>query len=359
MSLIPPASYHADAVFADEMERLFKGGFQFVAMMHELARDRDFVCVDHAGVAIVVQNFKGELRAFNNVCSHRFSKIQTAERGNRPLMCGYHGWNDRTGFPFAMPKKHQYRTGDDDGLCLTAYTVETCGAFVFVRVGVGSSLREQLGSFHDALEELSPHIGREMHFGAMPHAANWKLLVENVLECYHCGVVHQNTFGELGIGKLALEDVTMTGGHSSCHFPRVPERREALRQRYLSHLKDRGRRHDSLYHIHIFPNLFISSPEGLSYYVGQLLPKSPRETQLRIRLYEPAVELSAKHRERQAPMNEATIATTLAVLEEDRAILENIQSVIALADRPGRIGQEEVRIEAFHDRYDERMRATA
>lgn len=358
MSLIPKRHYHSDAVFADEMGKLFQNGFQFVAMAHELACDRDFVTVDHFGAAVVVQNFKGELKAFQNICSHRFNKIQTEERGHRPLMCSYHGWNyDSTGFPAGIPKREQYRTGDDASLCLSAYTVETCGSFVFVRMGNGSSLPEQLGAFYGELEELSAHIGQEIYFGTMPHAANWKLLVENVLECYHCGVVHQNTFIELGIGRLALEDVTMAEGHSSCHFPRVPDRREALRQRYLSHLKDRGQQHNSLYHIYIFPNLFISSPEGLSYYVGQLLPISPTETRLRIRLFEPAVELSPRHRERQAPMNEATIATTLAVLEEDRQILENTQSVIALADKPGRIGREEIRIEAFHDRYNARMSA--
>lgn len=359
MSFLSKAAYHAPSIFEEEVETLFNRGFQFVAMTHELACDRDFVCVDHFGAAIVVQNFRGELKAFQNICSHRFNRLQSEDRGHRPLMCSYHGWTyDRTGTPTGIPKREQYRTGDDSSLCLTAYTVETCGVFVFVRMGDGPPLREQLGTFYAALEELSPHIGREIHHGVMPHAANWKLLVENVLECYHCGVVHQQTFIELGIGKRALEDVTMTAGHSSCHFPRVPERREALRQRYLSHLKDRGQTHDSLYHIYIFPNLFISSPEGLSYYVGQLLPKSPGETQLRMRLFEPALDLSDRHRERQGPINAATIATTLAVLEEDRRILENIQSVVRLADKPGRLGAEEVRIAAFHDQYAERMAAS-
>lgn len=353
---VPKTAYYSPQAFEAELGRLFGRGWHFVGMTTELAKDRDFVCVEHAGASVVVQNFRGELKAFQNVCTHRFNKIQTDDRGNRPLSCGYHGWTyDRTGFPFGIPKREQYLTGDDAELCLPSYPVDTCGKFVFVKMGDGPSLAEQLGQFYPVIADFSRHIGPAIHYGVVPHAANWKLLVENVLECYHCATVHRDTFIPMGIGRMPLETVVSESGHSSCHFPRVEGRREKLRDSYLSHLKDRGLSHQSLYHIHVLPNLFISSPEGLAFYVGHALPIAPGETLLRTRLFEPAVELDVKARAKQETINQTSVASTIEVIEEDRLVLEQIQKAIRFSDRPGRIGDEEVRIKGFQQRYAEEM----
>ncbi|HEX8412644.1 MAG TPA: Rieske 2Fe-2S domain-containing protein, partial [Sphingomicrobium sp.] len=167
--MIPKLNYRSPAALDEEMQRLFKSDFQFAALTTELAYDRDFVVVEQHDCSIVVQNFKGELRAFQNVCTHRFNTIQTEERGNRPLTCRYHGWTyDKTGFPAGLPKRQQFLTGDDaqdrELLCLTRYEVESCGKFVFVRMTPGSgTLREYLGYFWDVLEDMSRHIGAEIH----------------------------------------------------------------------------------------------------------------------------------------------------------------------------------------------------
>lgn len=355
-AMIPKAAYHDQCVFDDEMRLLFNHGFQFAALTTELANDRDFVCVEHAGLSLVVQNFKGELKAFQNVCTHRFSRIQTDERGNRPLSCRYHAWTyDKNGSPLGTAKREDFQLPDTADLCLTAYEVAVCGIFVFVRLGYGPSLRDQLGDFYAQLEEISLHIGQEIGFRSVPHAANWKLLVENVLECYHCATVHRETFIPLGVGKLPIDNIVIASDHSSSHFPRVDVAREKLRKTYLSHLKNRGYVHNSFFHIYIFPNLFITSSEGLSFYVGHALPIAPIETLLRMRFFETAVELSPKHRARQDPINEGTLTTSMALVEEDRAILENVQKGIRLSDKPGVLGKEEIRIKAFHERYAERM----
>ncbi|WP_374945179.1 aromatic ring-hydroxylating dioxygenase subunit alpha [Sphingomonas sp.] len=351
--MIPKANYHSDAIFADEMRLLFARGWQFVALTTELANDRDFVCVDHEGASTVVQNFRGEIKAFQNVCSHRFNRIQTEDRGNRLLMCGYHGWTyDKDGFPKGLPKREQFLSEDNTHLCLPHYPVETCGKFVFVdRGGGAASLREHLGDFHATLEAMSDYLGAEVQFCRVPHAANWKLLVENVLECYHCATVHRDTFVPWGVGKLPISDAVFDAGHSSAHFPRVDQPREELRQRYLSHLAERKFTHNSFFHIYIFPNLFISSSQGLSFYVGQVLPLSAERTMLRMRNFEPNVTLSDKHRARQDPINADSIATGLKLIEEDRAILENVQRGVRVSDRPGMIGDDEVRIRAFLEHY--------
>jgi phenylpropionate dioxygenase-like ring-hydroxylating dioxygenase large terminal subunit len=357
--LIPPSSYHSAEVFVTEMARLFRDQFQFVGLTSELASDRDFVSVEHAGASIVVQNFKGSLRAFENVCSHRFSKIQTEDRGNRPLTCRYHGWSfNEAGQPFAMPKRAEYLEdgADLELLCLKRYRVETCGKFVFVIESENPlGLQEYLGEFYPVVEQLSGHLGAEFHYDVIPHAANWKILVENVLDNHHCALLHRDSFIAWGFCKLPLEDVRLEGRHSSFHVPRAEGDREALRRRAFSHLEDRSFAHDSFYHIMVFPNLFIASNEGMSFYVGHALPIAPGETLLRVRYFEPAMAFEKGRRMRQDIANEQTKANAVQVIYEDKPILESIQKGAQLTNQRGIVARGEVRIRAFLDRYAELM----
>jgi len=356
--MIPCANYHRPEILNQEIGRLFAPHWQFGGLTSELAHDRDFVCVDYQGTSVVLQNFKGDIRAFANVCSHRFNRIQPGERGNRPLMCSYHGWTfDESGFPRGMPRKEGFPLGDRELLCLTRYQVEACGIFLFFRRhGEGPSLREYLGSYYEQLERIGSYFGPEVDSGAIPHAANWKLLVENVLECYHCSVVHPETFGRtLGIGKGGIDSVAFDGPHSSSHFPRTPIPGESRRLKALAYLESRAFSHDSFFHIFIFPNLFITSTQGVSFYVGQSLPLSATHSSLRFRLFEPKLELTRAQRSAQDMVNSNGMALGRAVIEEDRSILEQVQHGVELSEKPGVIGADEVRIAGFTQAYEHLM----
>jgi phenylpropionate dioxygenase-like ring-hydroxylating dioxygenase large terminal subunit len=357
--MIPRENYYRPEILDQEVERLFAPVWQFGAMAAELAADRDFVCIDYHGTSVVLQNFKSEIRAFANVCSHRFNRIQNEPRGNRPLMCRYHGWTfDESGYPRGMPRREGFDLSDRERLCLTRYQIDTCGNFVFFRRGTdGPSLREHLGGFYDLLERIGGYLGAEIDSGTTPHAANWKLLVENVLECYHCAVVHQETFVRtLGVGREPIEQAVFDGAHSSSHFPRSAIAAESRRAKALAYLDAREFSHDSFFHIFIFPNLFISSTQGLSFYVGQALPLSAKETGLQYRLYEPKLELTRGQRASQDLINRSGTELGRAVIDEDRQILEQVQRGVELSEKPGMVGADEVRISRFMDAYECLMR---
>jgi phenylpropionate dioxygenase-like ring-hydroxylating dioxygenase large terminal subunit len=360
--MLDKRAFTDDAVLADEARRLFGAGFVFAGMTDELANERDFVTLDYPGAAIVVQNFKGQLRAFQNVCAHQFARLQDEPRGNRLLMCRYHGWNyDASGFPFGIPRRSEYKLGDVDRACLSLkpFRVETCGRFVFVCApDCAFGLRDFLGGFWQTLEELSGHLGREHRFAELPHRANWKLLVENVLDYYHCATLHRETFVADGYCVTGPQDVTVDGPHSSFALPRTPsadEDKEALRRRFLSHLAKRSFQHDSYLHLFVFPNLFVSSTEGRAFFVGQALPVSAGETNLRARYYEPA-GLADRHRSRQEMVNRQFSDTGLAIIaDEDKPMLESIQRNMAIADGPGFLGEGETRIRAWRGSYERAM----
>ena len=356
--MIAKAAFLDEDVLGQEIAALFSTGFVFAGLTSELAQERDFVTVDMAGTAIVVQNFKGELRAFQNVCAHQFAKVQFDVRGNRPLMCRYHGWNyDASGYPFGIPKKSEYKLDGVPRECLSLkpYRVETCGIFVFVAaVDCPFGLKPFLGSFWNTLSELSRHIGPEYKFAEIPHAANWKLLVENVLDNYHCTTLHPETFLADGFCRNAPEQVVADGPHSSFHVPRTPvarEEQERLRRRFLSHLAKRTLQHDSYFHIFIFPNLFVASTEGTTFFVGQALPDAAGRTNLRIRYLEPA-GLPSRARGRQDMVNATYSENGLKIIvEEDLPVLETVQRGLSISDNPGFIGEGEVRIRVWREAY--------
>jgi phenylpropionate dioxygenase-like ring-hydroxylating dioxygenase large terminal subunit len=355
--MIPNDAYYRQDLFEQEMERLFATGWAFVGHRSELANDKDFICLEHWGCSIVVQNFKGELKAFKNVCTHRFNQIQFEPKGNRPFTCRYHGWTfNSQGQPIGAAGRVADAENVLHSLCLTPYRIEACGDFIFVaRERATETLPEYLGGFYAILEDLSLHLGQSIYFNHVPHQANWKVLVENVIDNSHCALLHKESFVSFGFCRNPVEDVKIDGLHSSWHVPRSALPRDGLRNRALSHLKNRGFSHDSFYHLYIWPNLFLASTEGISFYVGQALPISPDQTQLRVRYFEPKVDLKPSERQRQDLLNEQTRVYGLDVVEEDRPILESIQRNVRLADGPGAMVKGEPRIAAFMSSYEQAM----
>lgn len=352
-TMINKRAYFDEGIFGEECDRIFGHSWQFVGLLGELEANKSFVTLPLRDHDIVVQSFAGELRAFSNVCTHRFNRLQWESRGSRALTCRYHSWNyNSIGSPVGIERLPQFERCDTKQLQLQRYQLEVVGKFVFVNVGSNLSLPDYLGEFWRILEEVSNHLGNEIGFEEVGHIANWKLLVENVVECYHCGTVHSATFTPLGIGRKPLDQVVVAGKHSSSHFPRIAPPREHLRQKFLRHLDSRSFKHNSFYHIFIFPNLFITSSEGLSFYIGHALPVSADRTTLRLRFFDPLVVLAEKEEKRQAGIRAGVLETSLALIEEDRAVLEQIQRGVRAAQAGGILGEEEVRIEAFHQAYE-------
>ena len=352
--MIPKSFYTDPDHFEVEMQNIFQASWIFVGLARELKDNNDFVCVEFSGTSIVVQNFSGALRAFQNICSHRYNPLQYDKCGNRPLICRYHFWRfDENGSPIGKTE-----SGKSGQPCLKQYRIAKCGEFIFVAVRENCpELRDFLGNFYDILAQLSEYIGHQISAHNLIHSANWKLLVENVLECYHCGSVHPETFIKgLGVGRKALEDVVFSNEHSACHFPRIPPKNEKRRQLLLKHLDSRAFHHESFYHIYIFPNLFISSTQGSSFYIGTALPTSAASTNLYGRFFEHQVALSELEKRKQHYINDQTTSLGLKVIAEDRVILERIQLTISIAEVERRLIDEEIRLEAFEKSYMAKLR---
>ena len=110
-------------------------------------------------------------------------------------------------------------------------------------------------------------------------------------------------------------------------------------------------KHDSFYHIYIFPNLFISSTEGSSFYIGHALPNAVDETNLRIRYFESKIDNIENFRGYQDIINSDIINFGNEVLNEDKVIIQNVQKGLSISNKSLYLNKEEFRIKAFHEHY--------
>jgi len=207
---LPSSAYLSGEAFERERERIFATEWFCAGREEALPSAGDFLKVDVAGESVlIVRTRSGDLRGFYNVCRHRGSRIviddppPPAERPERTgrfrgsMVCPYHGWT----YGLAGELRAAPFLAETDGLrreelSLHPVGVDTWGGFVFVHLSPeearaeGRTLSSQLGAIVERTARYPMVELRAARRITYDVAANWKCIVENYNECYHCGPVH-------------------------------------------------------------------------------------------------------------------------------------------------------------------------
>jgi choline monooxygenase len=218
---IPADYYIRDDIFPREMKNIFEPSWLCIGFTEDLKNHNDFITTQIGERGIVVQNFHGELRAFRNVCSHRHSRIQTQNCGNRPLQCPYHGWTyNIEGIPTGIPKNAEAFGLDQasiNSLALQGYELDCVGQFVFIRMSqAGPTLVEYLGITYQELLDISELNLERIEQVTVNLACNWKIGMENGVEGYHLPLIHKNSFAKVISTNLEMYEY---GKHCSHQGP--------------------------------------------------------------------------------------------------------------------------------------------
>jgi glycine betaine catabolism A len=181
--------YSDPAVFDLDLRAVWARTWLFVAVEAEVRDPGDYVTVDVGPYSVIVVRDDDEVvRAFLNVCRHRGARVLGQRSGSvGNIVCGYHQWT-------YSPDGSLLHAGDQpptfDKGCFGLKTVQVrvVTGLVFVCLA-----QDPPDDFDDVLERVSPYL--------LPHAlhrtkvaaqvdlleaANWKLVMENNRECYHC-----------------------------------------------------------------------------------------------------------------------------------------------------------------------------
>jgi phenylpropionate dioxygenase-like ring-hydroxylating dioxygenase large terminal subunit len=185
--------YCDDEVFACDMRQVVARKWIVAGHIDQLRRKGDyFLFRIGAESIIVVRSDETSVNAFYNVCRHRGSVICTEPQGRiARLTCPYHAWSyGLDGALLAARLMPVDFSKADNGL--HRCHVRVFHGFIFINLTEGEPV-----DFADSFDDLAPYLdfhgfadARIAHRQSYPTEANWKLVVENFVECYHCAPAH-------------------------------------------------------------------------------------------------------------------------------------------------------------------------
>ena len=202
ISTLPGRYYTDPQIFALEQAKIFEDMWFCAARGSDLPTPGSFRTVQVGSESVIVsRNRKGEVRAFLNVCRHRGARICTVESGSvaRAFQCSYHAWTyDLDGKLIAAPNLTKMPDVDRFDYGLRRVCVREWLGYVWVSLAdeppdfeatVLQEVVDRLGEVTnlDHYQVGSLAVGRRIVYDVK---ANWKLIIENFMECYHCATIH-------------------------------------------------------------------------------------------------------------------------------------------------------------------------
>ncbi len=191
-----PFSWFADpAVFRLEQERIFGTSWQYAGVADWVAEPGQyFTCRAGLVPVVVVRDHDGSLNGFVNICRHRATEVAQGRGRRETLQCPYHAWTyGLDGCLRAAPRSDREPGFDRSQLGLLPVSVDTWGPLVFVNRDLDAPpLAHFLGGLPQIVEAAGVHFGELRYRDRVEWElnANWKAVVENYLECYHCPTAH-------------------------------------------------------------------------------------------------------------------------------------------------------------------------
>ncbi len=222
---LPAQCYISQTWFDIEMDAVFVDSWQYFGPVHKVEQPGAVLVGDVGRTPIVVVRGKdGKLRGFVNACRHRgFTVVAESGRCAR-MQCRYHGWIYDLDGTLAQAG----RAGGDplvvkNHIGLWPVSVDTFaqGVFVNPRPDAGSMLAAFPG-----LEQVADEIGidhdlqryRPYATYSVEQASDWKLWYDNGTECYHCPLVHGQSFAAAYDTTDGVYDFVTHTTFSHSHF---------------------------------------------------------------------------------------------------------------------------------------------
>ena len=219
--------YVSPEIFEREFEKIFFKQWTFAGHVSQIPNIGDYFVHTFAGESLIIVRESAEIiRADLNVCRHRGSQLTKASSGNVKLFtCPYHQWSyELNGDLRRAPMMPDVECIDYDKLSLTSAAVEIWAGMIFINLSPNpeQALSEALGEPPKGLLKLEPENIKEICRDQLIVQGNWKTLLENYLECYHCAGSHP----ELGIAFdiQSSYDQTATWG-GACFIGGEPVRK--------------------------------------------------------------------------------------------------------------------------------------
>jgi Rieske 2Fe-2S family protein len=186
---LPGELYTSDQAYRRDLAAIFGHSWLFVASEPELPEPGDYVTVEVDRRSIIlVRDDDLSVRALNNVCRHRGSRLLDGRGSVGNIVCPYHQWTYDT----SGRLRHAESSGpgfEPSGLSLRPVHLKSVAGLLFL-----SLADEPPDDFDDFAATVTPYLAPHRLAEAkvatqidIVEDGNWKLVIENNRECTHCG----------------------------------------------------------------------------------------------------------------------------------------------------------------------------
>ncbi|MAM69041.1 MAG: benzoate 1,2-dioxygenase large subunit [Rhodospirillaceae bacterium] len=198
MFRVDRAVYTDEAIFEQEVSRIFENCWWFLCHESQVANHGDYFWTDIGDQPVFVHRQEdGSLKCFINACSHRAAILTPFKQGNaKTLTCRFHGWTYKCDGACIGVKNEEEGTEKGKFDLREIARLESYKGFVFGCLNSNiCSLEDWLGAakpWIDLMVVQSPE-GLEVVPGSSTYKTdgNWKLQAENSVDGYHVSTVHR------------------------------------------------------------------------------------------------------------------------------------------------------------------------
>jgi phenylpropionate dioxygenase-like ring-hydroxylating dioxygenase large terminal subunit len=227
---LPRECYISDDFFEFELDVIWRREWICVGHVSQIPNVGDhFPVTIGSDPLIVMRSSEDKITAFSSVCRHRAMLLADKPGNCDRLVCQYHGWQyDLTGQLVGAPAMGRAEGFDPTQIALPQLAVDLWKGFIFL------TFRSEPPPVADALLDLEPIIGgygleelTSVPPASTEFAYNWKVFMENAMECYHCTYLHpeqhdcapsRNTQPERLPDHPAVVVVSVTTTHPDASF---------------------------------------------------------------------------------------------------------------------------------------------
>jgi choline monooxygenase len=313
---LPAKAYYSPEVWELEKENILFKSWIFVGPASELLEEGAYTTLTIGDQNIaVVRGKDGALRAFYNVCAHRAHELLSGQGRVRAITCPYHAWVfELDGRLRPNPAVKKTPGFEVSSVCLTGVQVEEFCGFAFVNLDPQARpMAEVYPGFEAEFRAHFPDpstlvLARRDHYDI---TSNWKAVVENFLECYHCPPAHR------AFAQLCDMDSWSTEPHERHVTFTAPVRSSENSAYKVDESKSDEAR--SYFGMYLWPsvafNVFPGEPNITIY---NFMSAGPERTREHLDYYLPTTEISQE-------MKAAADYIHNVLQPEDIAIVESIQ----------------------------------
>ncbi|WP_151671116.1 aromatic ring-hydroxylating oxygenase subunit alpha [Nitrincola schmidtii] len=192
--------YNDERIYQLDLQEIFGKEWIFAGMTCEIPSKGNFITLTiGSNPVVLVRGAEGVIHGFFNVCRHRGSRLCVTEKGKvAKLVCPYHKWTYELDGRLLFAGSDMGEQFDLNAHNLKPVNVKVAGGYIFV------CLADNPPEFEAFTEELKhylePYDVENLKVAVQTDIvedANWKLVIENNRECYHCNGSHPELLNSL------------------------------------------------------------------------------------------------------------------------------------------------------------------